>query len=94
MGMATPLYTLEQLQTLSAACAAGVLTVRYEGPPAREVTYQSLDAMRRQLAAMRRELDPQAPFRLAGSRKGLSAGIPGGPGRFGDVFGDPTGDEP
>lgn len=46
------IYTQAQIDTLTAAIASGVLIVRYSGPPAREVTYNSLEAMRAQLAVM------------------------------------------
>ncbi len=46
-------FTKEQVATLEAAIASGVLTVRYAD---RTVTYQSLDAMRRVLRQMRGEV--------------------------------------
>lgn len=49
-------YTQTEIDTLRAACASGVLTVSYSGPPARTVTYQSLAEMRKQLAAMEANL--------------------------------------
>lgn len=46
-------YTAAQVTALEAAIARGVLSVR-EGD--RAVTYQSLDAMRKQLQIMRQEV--------------------------------------
>lgn len=69
-----PIWTQDDLDTLKAAAAKGVLTVEYAGPPARKVTYQSLDAMLRLIDRMRRELNLGAPtYRLAATRKGLGA---------------------
>lgn len=69
MGMA---YTLAQLQELEAAIASGLLTVRYEGPPAREQTYQSLAAMRALRSEMIRELGGAPPaFRRVSFSKGF-----------------------
>lgn len=69
-------FTQTQLDQLEAAIASGVLTVKYSagsGQPAREQTYQSLDAMRALLVQMRREVSGGgAPtYRLASIRKGL-----------------------
>jgi hypothetical protein len=67
-----PIWTADDLATLKAAIVSGVLTVRYSGPPAREITYQSLAAMRELLAEMRREVNaPAVRSRLAVFRKGL-----------------------
>lgn len=67
-------YTQAQLEELEAAIASGVLTVKYAGPPAREQTYQSLDAMRALRASMIRELGGGgATYRLGATRKGLGA---------------------
>ena len=49
-------WTQTDLETLRAACASGVLTVSYSGPPARTITYQSLAEMRKLLAAVVAEL--------------------------------------
>lgn len=45
------------IDKLKAAIASGVLEVNYDGPPARRVKYQSLDAMRALLAEMRAEVN-------------------------------------
>lgn len=39
-------WTQAEVDTLKAAVASGVLTVSYEGPPKRMITYQSLAEMR------------------------------------------------
>lgn len=72
-GMADPLWTQDDIDELKAAVRGGVLTVKYAGPPAREVTYQSLDAMRALLAEMRREVSGAPTYRLGATRKGLGA---------------------
>lgn len=75
-------YTQAQLLELEAAIASGILTVRYEGPPAREQTYQSLEAMENLRARMIRELNPSRPgFRLGVVKSGLVTG--GGTGTSG-----------
>lgn len=68
-----PRFTEAQLDTLREAVASGVLTVTYDGPPRRSVTYQSLDAMRSLLADMEREVNnADAPrSRLATFSKGF-----------------------
>ena len=71
MGMA---YTQAQLLELEAAIASGILTVRYEGPPAREITYQSLFAMESLRARMIRELGKAPGFRLGVVKSGLVTG--------------------
>lgn len=60
---------------LESVIMTGVLTVRFDGPPARQVTYQSLRDMEMTLARMKHELATQtaaySPYRLAATRKGL-----------------------
>jgi len=51
-----PIWTEDDVASLKAAIASGILTVSYAGPPARTVTYQSLAEMRSLLAEMRREV--------------------------------------
>lgn len=46
------IWTQADIDRLKAAVAEGVLSVSYAGPPARAVTYQSLDAMRSLLREM------------------------------------------
>lgn len=47
------------IAALKAAVASGVLTVLYDGPPKRMVTYQSIDAMRALLANMVQDVNAQ-----------------------------------
>lgn len=69
------IWTQTDVDTLKVAVASGVLTVRYSGPPAREVTYQSLAAMRALLADMIADVAGAAGtrqgYRLAKFRKGF-----------------------
>ena len=46
------LWSQDDIDTLKAAVASGVLTVSYAGPPSRTITYQSLAEMRSLLAEM------------------------------------------
>lgn len=82
MGMA---WTTQQRDELQAAIASGLRTVRYEGPPAREQTYQDLSEMRALLAEMNRQLNKtQAPnFRLGVVKSGLVTGGGAGTSGFG-----------
>lgn len=72
--MSTNGWTQNDIDTLKSAVASGVLTVKYSGPPAREVTYQNLKEMRSLLASMRQDVDAAAGrkrYRLARTRKGF-----------------------
>jgi hypothetical protein len=68
-------WTQEDVDTLKAAIASGVLTVAYDGPPRRLITYQSLAEMRSLLAEMIADVAGAAgtrkTVRLATSRKGF-----------------------
>lgn len=67
-------WTQADVDALQAALKGGVLSVRYDGPPAREVVYQSLPQMRALLAEMRQAVGAAAgrkPYRLASTRKGF-----------------------
>ena len=46
------IWTEDDITTLRAAVASGLLSVEYSGPPARRITYQSLSQMRELLAEM------------------------------------------
>ena len=73
-GMADTPFTQAMIDELTATIASGTLTVKYAGPPAREETYQSLDAMIKLLDRMRREVNGGgATYRLGATRKGLGA---------------------
>lgn len=59
-------FTQDQVTALEKAIASGTLRVSYsDGVGTREVTYQSLSAMRALLRQMRAELNPQP----AGTKK-------------------------
>lgn len=68
-------WTQADVDTLKAAVASGVLSVRYDGPPARQITYHSLKEMRDLLASMQQDVARQAGsvagYTLAATRKGL-----------------------
>jgi hypothetical protein len=69
-------WTQEDIDKLKAAIASGVLSVTYNGPPARSVTYQSLAAMRSLLAEMTADVARQAgakTTRRAKFRKGFDS---------------------
>lgn len=70
-------WSQADVDTLKAAVASGVLSVRYAGPPAREITYQSLAEMRKLLAEMVADVGAQTgarpSFRLAGFKKGFGS---------------------
>jgi len=68
------MWTPEDLNNLKAAIASGALSVRYEGPPGRTVTYQNLTEMRKLLASMVADINRQAGksrVRLSTHRKGF-----------------------
>lgn len=68
-------WTQEDVDKLKAAIVSGVLTVSYNGPPARTITYQSLTAMRALLADMVAAAGDgsggRSKYRLASTSKGL-----------------------
>ncbi len=68
-------WTQQEIDTLRAAIASGVLTVTYDGPPRRSITYQSLQAMRELLASMEQSAAVAAggrsKYTLVSTRKGL-----------------------
>jgi hypothetical protein len=59
--------------SLRAAVASGVLTVIYDGPPRRQVTYQSLAEMRSLLASMEASVTGSGAggYKRVGTRKGF-----------------------
>ena len=68
------IWTQADVDALKAAVGSGVLQVRYDGPPARMVTYHSLAEMRALLATMVADVAAsggRASFRLIATRKGL-----------------------
>jgi roadblock/LC7 domain-containing protein len=71
----TTVWTQADIETLKVAIASGILSVRYDGPPGRTVTYQTLGDMRKLLAEMIASVNSAAGnhrrFRLAATRKGV-----------------------
>lgn len=69
------IWTQGDIDDLKGAIAGGVLSVTYNGPPSRTLTYQSLAEMRKLLAEMVADVGAAAgtrpAFRLAKTRKGL-----------------------
>jgi hypothetical protein len=69
------IWTQTDVDALKVAVASGVLTVTYDGPPRRSITYQNLNDMRALLASMIQDVAATAgssvPYRLAATRKGL-----------------------
>lgn len=69
-------WTQADIDTLKAAITLGVLTVNFSGPPARSITYQSLDQMRALLGSMQHDVDAQAGkprFKRLTTHKGFDA---------------------
>jgi len=68
-------WTQGDVDNLKTAVASGVLSVRFDGPPARQITYHSLAEMRSLLASMQQDVARaagQTPgYRFAATRKGL-----------------------
>lgn len=65
------IWTQEDIDSLKSAIAGGVLTVRYDGPPARSITYQNLSDMRSLLASMVASVSTARRVTLAKHSKGL-----------------------
>ncbi len=64
-------WTQAEIDELKAAIATGIMTVKYSGPPAREIQYQSLEAMRSLLAEMCAQVGGTTAFRRAAHNKGF-----------------------
>ena len=64
-------WTAADIVALKAAIASGVKRVIYDGPPKREVEYQSLSEMRDLLAEMRAEVEAAPAFRRVKHAKGF-----------------------
>jgi len=76
--VAVATWTQDDVDRLKAAVGSGVLTVSYDGPPKRSITYHSLRDMRELLAEMVREVAGEtgaAPpsFRRVAWRRGFDA---------------------
>lgn len=65
------LWTQADIDNLKAAVASGVMTVSYDGPPRRSITYQSLGEMRKLLAEMSREVNGATTYRRVKFSKGF-----------------------
>ena len=63
-------YTSTQLADLRAAIAEGVLSVRFSD--GRQLTYRSLDEMRRSEGTMAAELEPTTTVRLRRTYYGMT----------------------
>lgn len=67
-------WTQADVDTLKTAVASGILTVTYDGPPRRSITYQSLSEMRALLAEMVADVaraGGRTSYSVARTRKGL-----------------------
>lgn len=64
-------WTEDDVAQLRAAVASGVLTVVYDGPPRRQITYQDLKQMRDLLADMERSVSGRTTHRVAAFSKGF-----------------------
>lgn len=58
-------WSQSDIDKLRAAIASGVRRIRYDGPPAREAEYHSLQEMRDLLAEMTNTVSKPPAFRLA-----------------------------
>ncbi len=70
----TLVWQQADVDALKAAISSGVLIVKFDGPPGRLVQYQSIEAMRDQLARILAEsgaADGRPNYKLAGFKKGL-----------------------
>ena len=70
--MATTTWTQADVDKLKAAVGSGILAVEYDGPPKRQITYQSLAAMRELLAVMVRQVNGAPAFRHASFSSGFN----------------------
>ena len=67
-------WSQADVDALTLAVGSGILSVRYDGPPARTIVYQSLNDMRSLLASMQQDVARAAgapSYSLAATRKGL-----------------------
>lgn len=64
-------WTQAHVDALQKAIASGVLTVTYDGPPRRSITYQSIDAMLKVLALANRQVSSAPSHRLMKWRRGF-----------------------
>ncbi len=71
MAATAPSWTEDDIGELKDAIKSGVLRVRFSGPPAREVEYQDLRAMRELLSEMVREVCGTTTHRLIEHSRGF-----------------------
>lgn len=64
-------WTQQDVDRLRAAVSSGIMTVSYDGPPRRSITYHSLDAMRDLLREMEAEVEGRIGHRLASFNGGF-----------------------
>lgn len=64
-------WSQNDINTLRAAIASGVLTVMYEGPPKRTVTYKNGAEQLQALSLAMREVNGVSSFTHASTRKGV-----------------------
>lgn len=64
-------WTQADIDRLKEAIGSGTLSVSYAGPPARSITYRSMDDMLKALAMMERSVNGGTPYRIARTRKGF-----------------------
>lgn len=72
--MAGTTWTQADVDRLQAAYSSGILTVEYDGPPKRLVTYQNMDAVQKALAIASQSVNAAAGVknhRFAAYRKGF-----------------------
>lgn len=64
-------WTQADIDALKEALKGGVLSVSYDGPPRRSITYQSLSEMRKLLADMTADVNDAPTYRRAKFNKGF-----------------------
>lgn len=64
-------WTQADIDALQAAIASGVLTVSYDGPPRRQITYKSTSEMVQVLALMNRQVSATPSHRHAKFSRGF-----------------------
>lgn len=64
-------WSQDDINTLRGAIASGVLTVSYDGPPKRVITYKSTAEQLQALALAVREVNGAAGYTLAATNKGV-----------------------
>lgn len=64
-------WTAADILKIRAAIASGVKNVIYDGPPKREVEYQTMTEMRAALAEMRADVEGSTAYRRVKFNKGF-----------------------